>query len=187
MEVKLLKMASTPIFHTIYRCPNYLDFKKELLHKIKITPSYQETDNDSISRLDYNIDKKDKTYLDLITSTVIIPTIDHQAELFSTRSAKAVLSVPDIWFQQYKKYDIHKWHTHSGANFNNIFYVEKPKEVNTEFYCPIMKTVYIIDNIQEGDVLSFPGHVIHRSGLNTSDDIKTVVVFNSVIHITHKD
>jgi len=184
VEVELIKLASTPIFHTLYKCPEYLDFKQELLNQIKVSPSYQETEKDSIYRLDFTLAREDKKYLELVLSNVILPTIEHQANLLSFGDSKISLHVIDIWFQQYIKNDIHKWHTHPKSNFNNIFYLEKPDKVNTEFYCPIRKEIYIIDNIQEGDILTFPGHVVHRSGLNTTTDRKTVIAFNSVIDVS---
>ena len=77
------------------------------------------------------------------------------------------------WFQQYKKSDYHKWHTHPKSNLSAVYYLELPeKELATEFFNGSKP------NVKEGDVLFFPSHMLHRSPKNKTDKRKTVIAFN---------
>jgi len=82
----------------------------------------------------------------------------------------------NIWYQQYGPGDYHPIHTHGGCSFSNIIYVELPnREVQTEFF---FRGEKIVVEIEEGDILSFPGILHHGSPINGSQR-KTVIVWNS--------
>jgi len=83
-------------------------------------------------------------------------------------------NIHNIWFQQYLKSNYHNWHTHQGANFANIYFIELPnKFLATEIY----KSKKI--NVKEGDLLTFPAYFYHRSPINKSNKRKTIISFNS--------
>jgi hypothetical protein len=82
------------------------------------------------------------------------------------------------WFQQYSNSDFHNWHVHSGVNYTNVYYLELPnKEEKTQIYNILDNSLIDID-VKEGDVLTFPAYMIHRSKPVT-DKRKTVIAFNS--------
>jgi|TARA_R100000734_G_C3312114_1_gene103062 hypothetical protein len=95
---------------------------------------------------------------------------------FKLRSDKC--SVHNVWFQQYLKNNLHNWHNHPGCQFSNIYYLELPSnEIDTEFLDPDKKFL-----IKEGDILTFPSYLYHRSPVNLTNKRKTVIVFNSSFH-----
>jgi ectoine hydroxylase-related dioxygenase (phytanoyl-CoA dioxygenase family) len=86
-------------------------------------------------------------------------------------SEKAVID--NMWFQQYKKNDKHSWHTHGLSNFSNVYFVELPlKSLATE----ILNVNNL--NLKEGDLLTFPSHLYHRSPINKTNKRKTIISFN---------
>jgi len=91
-----------------------------------------------------------------------------------------IFSIQNFWFQQYHKLDYHGWHNHSHCHFSSVVYLECSNQTDlTQF-----KDMPIID-AKEGDVITFPSYIFHRSPLINSSSRKTIVSFNSNI-IEHK-
>lgn len=87
--------------------------------------------------------------------------------------------VKNIWFQQYTEGDYHGWHSHPDVTFSNVYYLELgDKNMSTEFINPFNKEIIKVD-CSEGDLITFPAYLNHRSPENLSKDRKTVIVFNS--------
>ena len=83
------------------------------------------------------------------------------------------------WFQRYKHSHQHIWHVHPDSNYTNMFYIDLPyNEVATQLYDPINKTI-IKPKVKEGDLLTFPANILHRSPKNITDKIKTIISFNT--------
>ena len=84
------------------------------------------------------------------------------------------LTVQNLWYQQYNLGDYHNWHNHPKCHYTNVYYVELPNEgMNTEIL-----NVENID-IKEGDILSFPAFMFHRSKTIKSNQRKTIISFNT--------
>tara|TARA_R110000803_G_C11807763_1_gene300271 strand:+ start:65 stop:607 length:543 start_codon:yes stop_codon:yes gene_type:complete len=84
------------------------------------------------------------------------------------------IEIDNVWYQQYEKNDTHGWHSHIRTQFTNVYYVELPDtSVKTE-----IAGVEDIE-IREGDILSFPAYLFHRSNINQSNQRKTVISFNT--------
>jgi len=82
--------------------------------------------------------------------------------------------ITNFWFQQYTENGIHNWHTHPNANFSNVYFLECPEGSSTEF-----KNFKI--ECREGDILSFPAFLPHRSPEIHNQNRKTVIAFNTNI------
>jgi hypothetical protein len=82
----------------------------------------------------------------------------------------------NFWFQQYFKGDYHTWHTHGASSFSCVYYVNLNKD-NPKTTFKINKNEFEID-INEGEVLIFPGFLEHTSKENTSKIVKTIISFN---------
>ena len=80
----------------------------------------------------------------------------------------------DMWYQIYKKGDYHGTHTHVGAHFTNVLYVQLPGKLTTK------TSLYDID-AKEGDIVTFPAYVPHTSPENKNDEEKIIVSFNTSI------
>ena len=84
------------------------------------------------------------------------------------------LIVQNIWYQQYNSNDYHDWHNHTECQYTNVYYVELPDEnMKTE----ILDVANI--EVKEGDIISFPAFMFHRSKPNKSSQRKTVISFNT--------
>lgn len=90
-----------------------------------------------------------------------------------------ISKIENFWFQQYMKGDFHSRHTHGGSSFSNIYYAELPnqKAATAFWFCG---KEYKIE-VEEGDMLSFPGNLIHESKPLDNDKRKTVIVFNTIV------
>jgi len=87
--------------------------------------------------------------------------------------------VHNIWFQQYYTNDEHPWHTHISTNYTNVVYLELPNNTETQILDPISKKIISNIKVNEGDVLTFPGFLLHRSAENKTTKRKTIISFNS--------
>jgi len=168
------------MFHKIFTLENHQEIKPFILSSIEqFASSSIHNKNDSISRTDWNIEPDvPRAYFEFIK-----PFISNEYYEFAKYLGCRRLSIDNFWFQQYYKMDNHKTHCHPGTNFSNIYYLEltNPSQ-RTEFYNPVDKTFFQFD-VKEGDVLTFPAYYVHRSPVNTTNDRKTVIVFNSSIEI----
>ena len=82
-----------------------------------------------------------------------------------------------IWFQQYQKDNQHDWHRHHFCTFSNVYYVDLPNNAaKTTFR---YKGEEFEINVEEGQILTFPSFLEHCSKPNKSDQIKTIISFNS--------
>jgi len=140
--------------------------------------SRQSNKFESISNTDWNENEnKDREWIHYFKDNVFNQIQNH---LLNERLAKEVI-IHNIWFQQYKQNDYHGWHTHPLTQFTNIYYVELPDGEKTELYGEVD-----ID-IKEGDILSFPAYIFHRSKPNISNQRKTVISFNTSYDILNID
>jgi hypothetical protein len=106
---------------------NSLINKKNLLNLIEEMPvnKYQ-----SIANKDWNISKQhERIYQNYFLNNILDPYLN----LFIKRLKVSKCTLHNFWFQQYNKNDFHDWHTHAGANYTNVFYIELPnKNMTTE-------------------------------------------------------
>jgi hypothetical protein len=84
--------------------------------------------------------------------------------------------IHESWFQRYKVNNTHDWHNHSGCQFSNVYFLEMPHGHQTEIVG--MDGRLIEYNAKEGDIITFPAWMKHRSLPNTGEQ-KTVIAFNS--------
>ena len=86
--------------------------------------------------------------------------------------------VLNVWFQQYINGSYHGWHLHANSNISISYLLELPdKKYSTEFLDTTTKSKFQLD-VEEGDVIIFPSHVIHRSPVISSDVRKTTIAIN---------
>jgi|TARA_B110000211_G_C13750295_1_gene408514 hypothetical protein len=110
----------------------------------------------------------DYFYSDVIEQTMLNVTDDLGHQWWTITNA---------WFQQYNKNEKHKWHNHVGCQFTNCYFLELPdNKYKTEIIGIDGKIIEYEAN--EGDLLTFPSWMKHRSPSNGKDR-KTVLAFNS--------
>lgn len=176
MEVNDLKS-----FYFINKLKNHKEVKDKLLDLIKNNASDSTTFNDGyITRTDYHLDENnERSYLPMFFDA-IEPIMKEQCEFMFTKE----MTVHHAWFQQYWQFDKHDWHTHPQAQFANIYYLELPNKNNkTEFFNVLDQKIIKEINIEEGDIVTFPAYIIHRSNTNSAKQ-KTIISFNSSFEAT---
>ena len=127
---------------------------------------------DRVSKLDWTKNK------DLTRPWVQIffPNFDITIKNFIKGLGYESYMLDSIWYQQYLEGDTHGWHTH-GKTYTGVYYLEFPKQSSrTELYSPFNFKKHTI-KAEEGDLVIFPSHWIHRGPCNTSKR-KTIISFN---------
>jgi|APCry1669189369_1035219.scaffolds.fasta_scaffold00030_41 hypothetical protein len=99
------------------------------------------------------------------------------------RQVKNMLKLPfnidciDYWFQQYRTGDYHSWHSHANCLYSNVYYLDLPEGSSKTTFKFIDEEFEV--EVTEGDILTFPGSVLHCSKPNKSEQTKTVIAFNT--------
>jgi hypothetical protein len=90
----------------------------------------------------------------------------------------------EIWFQQYINSASHGWHTH-GSHFTNVYYLELDEDApKTVLVNPFTREEFVPD-VKEGQTITFPSYVVHKSPDEFFDKRKTIISWNSDIDIDH--
>lgn len=171
MQIKEFKS-----YYFINKIKEHTEIKTKLLNLINQIP---ENCFDNISHTDWNLPVEMKrAYVDLFKKIVD----KYLLKINNSLEAKNY-TVNNIWFQRYKKNNYHNWHNHMASNYTNIYYLELP-EINkkTEFLDIFTKKIIDVE-VKEGDLLTFPAHVHHRSPVIDSDNTKTIISFNSCFNV----
>jgi hypothetical protein len=155
----------------ITKVDNYKEINKNILSFIdKIPKNPFKDENQNISNTDWNLPQSFKReYLDYFYK-IITPYMDKIAIILDSKK----WNINNGWFQQYTKSEGHEWHTHAKTNFTNVYFVELP---STSLGTEILN--YQKLDLKEGDLLTLPGHVYHRSPKNFTNERKTIISFNS--------
>jgi hypothetical protein len=155
----------------ISKINNYQEINKQLIFLINKIPNNPLVHgNDNILHTDWNLPEDfKKEYVEYFLN-IIKPYMLKMASELKCKKCE----IDRIWFQQYNKNNTHQWHTHTKCQFTNIYFVKLPsKSLGTE----------ILDqeklNLNEGDLLSFPSYLHHRSPINLSNELKIIISFNS--------
>jgi hypothetical protein len=153
------------------------NIKNKLLREIeKDNPGNLKVDeiyfSDTISKLDWNYSSDCRREW----VKVFLPYFFTIIKEFLTETSYNDIDLSGVWYQQYIKNDSHSWHIHA-EQYTGVYYLEFPENSSkTELIHPYDKSTNFID-AQEGDIIIFPSHIIHRSPSNQSNR-KTIISFN---------
>ena len=112
---------------------------------------------------------------------ILLPNFYLTAKKFLKECAYKELQLVKMWYQQYQKGDQHGWHIH-GDHYTGVYYLEYPKSAaKTQICSPYNLRSKKIEGVEEGDMIIFPAHWIHR-GLKNGKDRKTIVSYNFSIN-----
>ena len=176
-----MKFFELKSFYIVTDIKEHQQIKPKLLSCIESMPQASINDGHEItSKTDWNIPSTHKReYLDIFYS-VMKP---YMKEMTSKLKCKKC-EITNTWYQLYNKNDKHDWHVHPGANYSNVYYLSLPdKSIKTQLYDIINESIVENIEVQEGQVLTFPAHIIHRSPINIKDQ-KIVISFNSNFYST---
>jgi len=168
-------MVNIPIY--VDRFYMHDELKDQLLDSLSCAEADEERIDDSITKTDWNIN------LPLGVpqyQQLLLPHILAQAQ--QTFNRGSALQLTDMWFQQYHKGDTHGWHVHDSCHWANVYFLELPSsDMKTQILD--LDRNEIVYEAQEGDIVSFPSMLLHRSKPNLSLDRKTVIAYN--LNFTH--
>ena len=168
--------------------------KSILLEMIdKEEEGYEDKDHstDHISKTDYDLDRKDfLEYQDYYVKNIFIWYRQQISEILGMINKMEEILPSKIWFQQYEEGDQHGMHIHPFNHWSSVYYLELPNNnYKTKFYnfgeYGNMEEMEV--NVKEGQMITFPCQIKHKSPMIKDGKRKTVIVTNHTFHNTfHK-
>ena len=142
------------------------------IDSINFDPIDDTTSGSKITKTDYFFENRNSLHYQEVLSNVLL---SHIAD--SLNNDKMVLN--DLWFQQYKTNDTHTWHTHDFCHFSSVYFLELP-DVRFKTQVRKINSEELVEyTINEGDILTFPSFLYHRSPILESNERKTIIAFNT--------
>jgi len=175
-----MKIKRLDYFYIITNIKEHKNIKKTFIDYIKKMPNIG---SNTISKTDWSLSLKDKNYIEYFKKS-FKPYLNKMANKLTLNRKKSTWNVGDIWYQIYNNdtKDYHSWHNHPNCNFANIYFLHLPnKNICTQFYDIVSKKSIKNINIKEGQLITFPASLLHRSPPNVSNDKKIIISFNSNI------
>ncbi len=165
--MKIKEIKSEIIINNI---DEHNQYKNELLKLIDEMPN---NPYENVTKSDWDLPKTwERKYLDLFYKEVIRTSMEKLQNYFKASD----WYISNAWFQQYGKDSYHQWHNHTDANWTNVYFLELP---DNNYKTQIIINDEILEyEVKEGELLSFPAHLLHTSPPN-GDKRKTVIPFNS--------
>jgi hypothetical protein len=172
-----MKFFDLKSFYILTDIKEHQHNKNKLLSLInKMELSIINNGNDIISKTDWNLPKENKREYINFFYKIITPYMNNMAFKLKCKS----WNISNAWYQVYKEQDTHSWHIHENNNYTNVYYLDLPeRNIKTQLYDIIENKVIDEIEIKEGQLFTFPAHIIHRSPINTSDKTKIIISFNS--------
>jgi hypothetical protein len=174
-----MKISINPLncFYSVSKFDSHEAYKEELLKRLEYasykSPKHEKAEV-SITKTDWYI----STSLDREWLKLIIKDLSSHISASYLELGYGGFTLNEIWFQQYLENSEHGWHTHSG-NFTNVYYVELPEDApKTTIVDPYTKKQIILD-VKEGDIVTFPSFVLHKTLPNQSKNRKTIISYNT--------
>ena len=132
--------------------------------------------NYNISKTDWNLPKEqERKYLDEFYK-MVIPYMNDMAKKLKCKT----WNIDNGWFQVYDDTNTHQWHVHEKSNYTNVYYLHLPDDtIKTEVYDVTTGKILKDFEVKEGQILTLPASVIHRSPVNKTNQKKVVIAFNS--------
>jgi hypothetical protein len=169
--------TTCPIIVT--KITEHVEIKTKLLELISTASSRSILENfngctDQISNADWHLNEDTaREYLKFVQPILI----KHTKEAFSQYNLEGLV-FGNFWFQQYQTNDTHGWHVHKNCHWTNVYFVELPNsDLKTQIQTVDRRSIIPFD-AQEGDLVSFPSFLYHRSPINSSATQKTIISFN---------
>lgn len=175
MKSLITNRSDLPDFFHIFKIKDHQKHKPLLLQKInEMILNNNIQPNEAGYYYDFYKPKTFKPYGEL-TYKILEDPITQLEELYGVqRNFHVELS---LWFQQYEQTTEFGWHTHN-LDMSCVYYVELPEPNEaTEFLH------FGTFPVEEGDVITFPSFIAHRSPPIKSNKRKTIIACNFKFNI----
>jgi len=161
----------------IHKVQNFQEHKKNLISLINLIPKTPLTEKgQKIIHTDYTITPSMHREYKNYFMDYIAPSFVNE---FQNNFNCEELALDTLWFQIYEKNNYHSWHTHPNSHFTNILYIQLPLSTKTKIIDTEKNPIEV--PIEEGDILSFPAFLKHRSPANYEEQSKIIISFNTNI------
>lgn len=171
-----MKIEKFESFYIVNKIKEHNKIKTELLNLINEIPktSYNST-SENIINTDWSLPKDyERKYLKTFYNTIE----QYMIKIMEFLKTQEYI-IHNAWFQQYTKNNFHDWHVHENSNYTNVYYLELP-DITTKTEILNINTNKIIDiDVKEGDLITFPAYLHHRSKIIKNNLRKTIISFNS--------
>ena len=148
---------------------NHDKIKKTLLDQINLIPNNPiHTEKCKLYHTDWNLPVDMHREYRFIFFEAVKKHLDNMASQLGAPNVE----IDNFWFQQYTESGAHSWHTHVGVDFSNVYFLECSEGFSTQF-----KNFEV--DCKEGDILSFPAFLPHKSPTIQKGDRKTIIAFNT--------
>jgi hypothetical protein len=171
----MIENNNIPGYVFVTQLSNHLKYKKWFLNylsTINVVGVFNESEK--IYNTDYYITNKTiyQEYYNYFTPIFK----DYFEELTKHNNYNEPISLHSMWFQQYQKGDFHNWHRHP-TSFSNVYYINLDDKNSKTIFLLNGREFYV--DVKEGQILTFPSYIQHCSKPNQSNNLKTVIAFNS--------
>jgi len=127
-----------------------------------------------ITKSDWYLPKETiRPYMEILS----VPLDNHLHEVFY-KIKYYNYKVQNFWFNQYKFNATHGKHQHHGISWVCIYYLDIPKHTPITHFINLFDEEVFVPEVNEGDIITFPGFIWHYSPPNTSDKTKTIISLN---------
>ena len=192
---EVFKFFPEPVFK--YKFKNFKNFNKELANYIY--KLYKE-DTDGINRSNRggwhskNFELKNKNSIQLKFAIELQEYILSTFQNLGWKTQNENIRIREMWAIINKKDDFNVVHTHPNSYLSAAYYVKAPKNcgrfqvenlnIAKRHSCPEISNRNEFNmqvgglEVDEGDLLIFPGYLPHKVAKNESDDDRIVISFN---------
>ena len=173
-----MEVCSVKSFYIKSKVNEHKNIKKHLLKLIadyKVSKNVDDYKN--ISKINYAPDTSLQELADDNYLTYLWPYVKDKISEVAKFLKAQNLYITNAWFQQYRKNDIHDWHSHFGCLLHCVYFLELPDPK----YATQIQTYdgkVIQPKVKEGDLLFLLTPNRHRSPINKSSKRKTIIAFN---------
>ena len=158
----------------IQKVKEHKEIKNKLLSLLdEIKNDKIESDNEKIQKSDYNLSVDVERKYGSMFQDIVRPYNENIKKFYK---AEKIL-INNYWFQQYGDNGYHNFHIHPFSLLSNVYYLELENNNSTVFYDMQNKKQFKY-NLEEGDLITFPSLLPHRSQVNTNGR-KTIISYNS--------
>ncbi len=192
---EIIKFFPEPVFK--YKFENFKNFNKELANYIY---KLYENDNKGIKRSNRggwhsnNFELKDKNSIQLKFALELQKYILNTFQNLGWKTENQNIRIKEMWAIINKKDDFNVVHTHPNSYLSAAYYVKAPENcgkfqvenpnIAKRHSYPEIKNKNEFNmqvggmEINEGDLLIFPGYLPHKVEKNDSDEDRIVISFN---------
>ena len=174
-----MKLFELKSFYIITDIKEHRKNKSQLLRWIDEMPENRRDPpgfDERISKTDWNLPSSYKRNYSDVFHGMMRPYLNDMAFRLRCKCWK----IHNTWYQVYEKGDTHGWHTHGDANYTNVYYLSLPnKSIKTQLYDVVNHKIVENIEVKEGQLLTFPASVIHRSPINKVHQEKVIISFNT--------